>query len=454
MKHANRSENGAVPIVLLLPHAPVLVPAVAGRRLADCGATVAAMTEAARRLVVAAADAVVLVSPHAPRVAAAFGVTEGGVEGTLARFGAAQAAVRLPGDTALSDELRDEARQRGLPTARLGGGDLDHGSVVPLWYLCEAGWRGPTVIVALAGADNACIDELGACVAVVAARLGRRVAVVSSGDMSHRLQPGAPCGYDPRAAVFDRAFMAQLRGGATCELAAAVAPWRERAAEDAVEATLFGLGAAGWRNDGREVLGYEGPFGVGYGVAVLFAEPASVGERDPRCELPALARAAIVAALGRTATLAEPVAGRCPGAGGVFVTVYTADGRLRGCMGTLGASSGDLAVETWRMARAAALHDPRFPPVRAAELAGLRLEVTVLGPLEEIESEAELDPRRWGVVVRAEDGRRGLLLPDIPSVASVVEQVAIARRKAGVGDAERVRLQRFSARRFEEERTP
>ena len=104
------------------------------------------------------------------------------------------------------------------------------------------------------------------------------------------------------------------------------------------------------------------------------------------------------------------------------------------------------------MAREAALHDPRFAPVRPDELAGLRIEVTVLEPLEEIESETELDPKRWGVVVRAADGRRGLLLPDISEVTSVAQQLSIARAKAGIGPGEPVKLQRFAARRIEEAR--
>ncbi len=414
------------------------------------------MQEAARRVMAARPDAVVLVSPHAPRVGGAYGVTKGVVAGSLGRFGAPGAAVRLPGDAALAERLRTVAAARGVATTGLGGTDLDHGSVVPLWFLAEAGWRGPTVVVALDGNDNAHIGELGECVAAAAGDLGRRVAVVASGDMSHRLQPGAPCGYDPRAAEFDTTFIAQLRRGATRELAAAVAALQERAAEDVVEATLFAFGAGGWSAEGREVLSYEGPFGVGYGVAVLHvagpagAEGAAAAAAAPQAILPAVARASIGAALGLPAALPEPASGGCPGSNGVFVTLHEAGGRLRGCIGTLASQTGDLAVETWRMAREAALHDPRFSPVRADELAGLRLEVTVLEPMEDIASEAELDPLRWGVVVRADDGRRGLLLPDIPGVTTIAEQVAIARRKAGIGPDEPVRLQRFAARRLEE----
>ena len=467
MNAASPKSSGGIVIAILLPHAPILVPVVAGENLPACRASVEAMVEASGRLVAARPEAVVLISPHAPRVEGAYGVTAGGVSGSLARFGAPRAAVRLPGDEALASAFRGVAKARGVATADLPAHQLDHGSVVPLWHLAEAGWTGPTVVVSLALDDNSRGGELGECVAAAAERLGRRVAVVASGDMSHRLKPGAPCGYDPQAGRFDTEFIAQLRRGVTHGLAAAVEPLRECAAEDAVESTLFALGAAGWRGDGREVLHYQGPFGVGYGVAVLFAaaseacgaNPAAAvaaGDTDEEslAALPALARASIAAALNLPVAQAEPLAGGCPGRNGVFVTLHCADGRLRGCIGTMVARTGDLAVETWRMAREAALHDPRFSPVRPEELADLRLEVTVLEPLEDIDSADALDPRRWGVVVRAADGRRGLLLPDIAGVDSVAQQVAIARAKAGIGPSEPVRLQRFGARRIEETRRP
>jgi len=451
-----------IPLAILLPHAPILVPEVAGERLADCRTTVEAMRVAARRLVAVRPDAVVLVSPHAERRPHAFAITSGGVSGSLARFGATRASVRLPGDAAFTATLRESAEARGIATASLPAAQLDHGSVVPLWYLVQAGWDGPTVVVALSYEDNSRIGELGDCVASVATQLGRRVVVVASGDMSHRLKPGAPCGYDPEAVKFDREFIAQLRRGAARELAAAVEPLREAAAEDAVGSTLFALGAVGWQTEGREVLGYEGPFGVGYGVAVLFDATKKAGGdfggaveepvADRTAVLPALARASIAAALGLQATQAAPRPGYCPGDNGVFVTLHTHDSRLRGCIGTMSSHTGDLAVETWRMAREAALHDPRFSPVRAEELAGLHIEVTVLEPLEDIESEAALDPKCWGVVVRAVDGRRGVLLPDIPEVTSVAQQISIARAKAGIGEGEPVKLQRFAARRIEEAR--
>ncbi len=129
----------------------------------------------------------------------------------------------------------------------------------------------------------------------------------------------------------------------------------------------------------------------------------------------------------------------------VFVTLKK-DGELRGCMGTLEPRCKDLVLETMDRAVVAAFEDPRFPPLAADELPRCAIEVTVLGPLES----GPLDPARYGIEVRAGD-RRGVLLPGIPGIETVEEQVAAARRKAGIPDAAPVTVRRFSAVKVEEE---
>jgi len=119
--------------------------------------------------------------------------------------------------------------------------------------------------------------------------------------------------------------------------------------------------------------------------------------------------------------VAEHVAGRkggaprvedLPEASGAFVTLKK-KGELRGCIGTLECRA-PLAEEVARVAVCAAREDPRFEPVRASELDEIDVEVSVLGPLEEIDP---FDPAAIVVGVHGlvvERGyRRGLLLPQV-----------------------------------------
>jgi uncharacterized protein len=102
-----------------------------------------------------------------------------------------------------------------------------------------------------------------------------------------------------------------------------------------------------------------------------------------------------------------------PGASGVFVTIKRA-GELRGCLGVLEMRS-TLAEEVARCARDSATQDPRFAPMTPGELQNMSLDISILGPLEEIDplDERAIEIGRHGLVVE-QGWRRGLLLPQVP----------------------------------------
>ncbi len=132
------------------------------------------------------------------------------------------------------------------------------------------------------------------------------------------------------------------------------------------------------------------------------------------------------------------------GAAGTFVSIKK-HGALRGCIGTFAPTEPTIAAEVIANAIKAAAADPRFPPIAPDELDELDLSVDVLSEPEPC-TEADLDPRRYGVIVES-GWRRGLLLPDLPGVESVAQQVDIARRKAGIGGDEPCGLLRFTVER-------
>ena len=102
---------------------------------------------------------------------------------------------------------------------------------------------------------------------------------------------------------------------------------------------------------------------------------------------------------------------------GTFVSLHDGRGQLRGCMGTFLPAQENVALEVIHNAISAATRDPRFPPVRPRELAGLDVKVDVLTTPEPVSGPEELDPRRYGVIVQAVQGwRRGLLLPDLEGI--------------------------------------
>ena len=440
----------------LAPHAPVLVPEVAGVRLEDVRETVQAMESLAGSLIATKPTLVVVVSPHSPRRSGSFGLWQGPrLRGGFSQFSAPEQRIDLPVDTEALVAIEAEAGRRGLRTWRISGGELDHGAAVPLWFLARAGWTGPTLVVSLERDGLVEPERMGEAIGAALERLGRRTALIASGDMSHRLCPGAPCGFDARAHFFDEEFLRVIAQGRFGRLSSMDSELEAIAAEDAVEPTRAVVAAVGGRSEGHRVLSYQAPFGVGYGVAVLFDAEASPSERgslviDSLERLPQVARMAIETHFAGGGPMpAFRAEGPASVEGCVFVTLFDGSGQLRGCIGSLKPTQTDLVRETWRYALEV-LGDRRFVPIVREELAGLRTEVTVLGELEPIADEAGLDPALYGVVVRAEDGRRGVLLPDLEGVDTPKQQIAIARRKAGIAAWEPVQLYRFTAECFED----
>lgn len=123
------------------------------------------------------------------------------------------------------------------------------------------------------------------------------------------------------------------------------------------------------------------------------------------------------------------------------------DGELRGCIGTFQPTRDSLADEIAANAISAACRDPRFPPVSKEELDALDVSVDVLGEPEPVSDTSQLDPRRYGVIVKR-DNRIGLLLPDLEGVDSVERQLEIARSKAGISPHEPIQLYRFTVERY------
>ncbi|MFW5984918.1 MAG: AmmeMemoRadiSam system protein A [Halanaerobiaceae bacterium] len=132
---------------------------------------------------------------------------------------------------------------------------------------------------------------------------------------------------------------------------------------------------------------------------------------------------------------------------GVFVSLKK-NGQLRGCIGTVKPTQKNLAREITKNAVSACGHDPRFSPVKPEELEDLNISVDVLGELEPISGLEELDPQKYGVVVK-KGHQTGLLLPNLEGIDTPEKQVSIACKKAGVTFSKDVELFRFEVERFD-----
>ena len=435
----------------IAPHPPIMVPEVGRESIAGVVNSIDAMSELTRRLIHSGAESVILISPHAPLEADAFVTYEGPeVFGDFSHFNAPDTYFSLPVDDELLAAIREVAATKQFELTTLRTHDLDHGTAVPLYFLLRNGWRGKVVTLGYSFLSNDDHVRFGSCIRSAVDQVGRRVAFIASGDLSHRLKPQAPAGYNPDAHIFDEQVVDALRSNAPQRIVDIDYNLRRLAGECGFRSMLVAIGASSELSPSCEVLSYEAPFGVGYLVAQITNQPAGADVEE--VSLPSLARAAVETFVRSEEVLSPPrsaqtlLTTRAP----CFVSLKTLSGELRGCIGTIEASRDTLAEEIIANAISAATNDPRFDPVRPEELSNLRYSVDVLFPPEEAVLE-DLDPTAYGVIVEDKSGgRRGLLLPDIPGIDNAEHQVEIAARKAGIEPGEPVRLYRFKVERFRE----
>jgi AmmeMemoRadiSam system protein A len=446
---------GSIVFACISPHPPVLVHEVGHGRERVIQKTIDALGEAARRLSERQPETVIVISPHGPLRPEAFGIlTAPRCSASFAEWGAPQVVFAFENDLDAVALICAEADQAGLPLAPIvrWGEGLDWGCTVPLYHLRSALGDARLVPMCISLLSPQHHFVLGQAVGRAARRLGKRVAIIASADLSHSLTESAPNGYDPMGAIFDE------------KLREAIATWdvpavldmderlRRHAAEDAVPSVSFLMGALDGLTVKPQVLSYEGPFGVGYLVAVVDVvdpqeeaapEEAAAGGHP----LVRLARNAVDTFV-RFGRVIEPtdVPPELERPAGAFVSIKR--GRtLRGCIGTIEPAQDSLAQEVVRNAIDSATRDPRFLPVEPQELSKLSYSVDVLSPPEPVSGPEELDVKRYGLIVRS-GLRRGLLLPDIEGVNNVEEQIAIAKAKAGILPDEPVEMFRFTVERF------
>ena len=431
----------------IVPHPPLLVPEVGGGREIEISATTKAMKELARRLAEKRPETVIVISPHGTMLYDSMGIaTAGSLRGTMRDWGARSADHDFENDPDMVAALQAEASASGIPLDSIGDREynLDHGVMVPIYFLIEGMKEVPLVPLTFSMLPLSAHFSFGQAVRRAAERTGKRIAIVASGDLSHRLIRDAPAGYDPMGEVFDKTLIEAIQSYDVPAILNLDEQLIDRAGECGLRSIVILLGALDGLEVKPDVLSYEGPFGVGYLVASFDVKEAEGEGMHP---LTKLAKDTVEGYV-RDSKLPQPseLTPEMRGKAGVFVSIKK-HGQLRGCIGTFEPDKSNVAQEIISNAVSSAIKDPRFLPVVAEELPDLTYSVDVLTTPEPVESEKELDPKRYGVIV--EKGKRhGLLLPDLEGVDTVEQQIDICRQKAGIAPDEPVKLYRFEVKRY------
>ncbi|MBR3241956.1 MAG: AmmeMemoRadiSam system protein A [Parasporobacterium sp.] len=447
-----------------VPHPPMIVPAVGRGSEEQVKETTLAYEQAAKEIAQMEPETILITSPHAVMYADYFSISSGkGARGSFASFRAAQVSFAETYDQELVDEICMLADAEDFPAGTLGQTqkELDHGTMVPLWFVRNLYQKGKIVRIGLSGLPLTDHYRLGKIIKEATDRLNRRVVWIASGDLSHKLQDYGPYGFSPEGPAYDKKIMDVLGRAAFGELFDFSEEFCNKAAECGHRSFVIMAGAFDGMKVKATALSHQDITGVGYGICTFYPE----GEDPDRHFLAAylkeqkekadninqtadayvrLAKQSLTSYIleGKTIPVPEGLPDEMINErAGAFVSIHKL-GRLRGCIGTILPVTGSLAEEIIENAISASTRDPRFPAITADELPWLEINVDVLGAAEDISSADELDVRRYGVIVTS-GRKRGLLLPDLEGVDTVEQQISIAMQKAGIRKGEKIRLQRF-----------
>ena len=448
----------------MVPHPPMIVPDIGRGSEAQVADTTAAYERVADEIAALAPETIIITSPHSIMYADYFHISPGrSAGGSFAGFRAPGVRFSEEYDTELVREICRLADEEDFPAGTLGEREkeLDHGTMVPLWFIRNKYKGGKLVRIGLSGLPLIDHYRLGMIIRKAAEITGRRTVFVASGDLSHKLQDYGPYGYVPEGPEYDERIMDVMGRAAFGELLDFDSSFCDKAAECGHRSFVIMGGAFDGTAVKAEKLSHQDVTGVGYGICTFYPDgpdenrhflERKMGEieeelrakREQSDEYVRLAREAVEAYVLRREVLSVPSGlpdEMLSVQAGAFVSIHE-HGELRGCIGTIGPTRSCVAEEIIGNAISASTRDPRFPAIKAEELPWLDINVDVLGEPEDIDSEDELDVKRYGVIVSC-GRKRGLLLPDLDGVDTPQQQVEIAMKKGGIRKFEKYRLQRF-----------
>ncbi|MFH1576809.1 MAG: AmmeMemoRadiSam system protein B [Candidatus Margulisiibacteriota bacterium] len=256
----------------IMPHPPIIIPEIGKGRLKEVEQTINGLQGLAERMKTKDYDTLIIITPHGEIGQASVPVYTSHIfEGSFSSFGVAKPVYSFKGDTELGLAIiKDCDFATSCPETL-----LDHGILVPAYFPKAAGISTPILPIAIAFMSLAKLYEFGKSLAKTVKRLDRKVAIIASADMSHRLTPDAPAGFSPRGKEFDEKLVELIKNYDVPGILNFDPALGDEAGQDALWSIAILLGALDGLTVRPELISYEGPFGVGYMVAAF--EPSYGG---------------------------------------------------------------------------------------------------------------------------------------------------------------------------------
>ena len=459
----------------LMPHPPLIIPSVGKGQEREIQNTIDACNQIGEEISNLEPETVVIITPHGTMFSDVLAISnEEHIKGNFRQFRDFDTDIEGRIDKEFNEELINTCNAENIPVAGIDSNilkkfnrkyELDHGAMIPMYFINKYYKKYKIVHVTYAALSDIELYKFGMAIRKSAKNLNKKIVLIASGDLSHRLSEDGPCEYSPEGSKFDKLLLDNLQKGDVLSIFNMDKYMVECAGECGLRSVFIMLGAMEGEEVRGKLLSYEGPFGVGYGVMAFDNELRNHSNFEELINMKKelynkkvsnsnlyvkLARESLNHyytyghLIAKPSQLSKELSKE---KGGVFVSLKKL-GDLRGCIGTFLPTTDSIAEEIIKNSVEAAIHDPRFPRVTENELLDIDISVDVLSRPHKSTKE-ELDPKKYGVIV-IQGHKRGLLLPDLEGVDTVDYQLQIACEKAGINPHEEYEIERFQVTRYKE----
>lgn len=459
----------------LMPHPPLIIPSIGKGEEKKIQSTINACESIGKEISILKPETIIVITPHATMFSDAIAISnEEKIKGNLIKFRDFETNIELEIDKEFNNELISLCKKEDISAAEVDSNllrrfnkdyELDHGTIVPMYFVNKYYTDYKLVHITYSILSDIELYKFGMAIQKTAKNLNKNIVLIASGDLSHRLTEDGPYDYSPEGAKFDRELIENLKNGNVVNIFNMNKCMVEEAGECGLRSLYILLGAMEGNSIQGELLSYEGPFGVGYGVMKFNKKDEVTSNLDKLLKIKEdnfskkvlksnpyvkLARQSLDYYFKnkRLMIASEDLPKEMLNERhGVFVSLKKF-GQLRGCIGTIFPTTDCVANEIIRNTIQAALTDPRFLEVTEDELVDIDISVDVLTDPIKCTKE-ELNPKIYGVIV-SKGQNKGLLLPDLEGVNTVEEQLNIACQKGGIDPNDDYNIEKFEVIRYKE----
>jgi len=461
----------------IMPHPPIIIDKIGKEDILVVKKTKDAMEKIANDIKEMKPDTIIVITPHGTIFSDAYTINyKDSLYGNLRTFGYEDIELKKENEISLVEEIFAESLLENIPIAKLDDDlvkrfnitcEIDHGIIVPLYYIEKVYSDYNLIHINYSGLSYNEHYKFGMAIRRACENINKKIVLIASGDLSHKLSNNGPYSYAEEGVQFDKAIINYLKEKDIRSILNMDVDFVNKASECGKRSIDTLLGTLDGYDYESEILSYEGPFGVGYGVVSFknFIQNNSKKIYDVLLNDEMIKHKKIVENEDKYVKLARTTIEEYIKNGkkidvdnmdlpvemfdyraGVFISIKK-HSLLRGCIGTTGMGmEKNIAKEIVRNAIEASTKDPRFNEIEEYELNNLVISVDILEKSEKVNDLNELDVKKYGIIV--ESGyKRGLLLPNLDGVDTVEKQLDIVLRKAGINKTEDYTVEKFRVTR-------